>query len=174
MRNLSRTTLTVGLTLGTLAAGTAGALTVTAAAGSDSAGAAGPEHQQSIVLDMPFTGGHSHYIDNGRKGVSAGDEFLSVGQPILAHGTNHRIGSSDAVELIVSGRHDGTVTAQGTLRLRGGHVQLDGIVRHTDDPLQVPVVGGTGAYAGAGGQLTLLREDVKHKVSISRLDLVLP
>jgi hypothetical protein len=92
--------------------------------------------------------------------------------PVLDNATNVRIGSSDAVELIVSRRHDGTVTSEGTLRLRGGHVELDGVVRHTDSPFRVSVTGGTGKYLGVGGQLTLLREDTKRKVVVMKLELV--
>jgi hypothetical protein len=91
--------------------------------------------------------------------------------PILDDATGERLGVGDFVELIVSGRHDGTVTNQSTLRLEGGHIDLDGIIRHTDDPSQTPVVGGTGRYVGVTGQLTMVREDSKRKVSVMRLEL---
>jgi hypothetical protein len=71
----------------------------------------------------------------------------------------------------VSKRHDGTVVGQGTLRLPGGHVELDGVVRHTDSPFRASVTGGTGRYLGVGGQLTLLKEDHVRKVVVMRLEL---
>jgi len=85
-----------------------------------------------------------------------------------------RIGAADAVELILSGRHDGTVTRQSTLRLPGGHVEVNGIIRRTDDPIRVTVIGGTDQFAGAGGQMVLLRENADRKVSVVRLELILP
>ena len=74
--------------------------------------------------------------------------------------------------MIVSARHDGTVTSQSTLRLPGGHIDIDGVIRHTDHPLRNTVTGGTGRYLGVGGQLTLLREDQHRKVEVMRLELV--
>jgi hypothetical protein len=124
----------------------------------------------SMVLAFPFTGGHTRYIDQGKKGDSPGDLYLSTGSPILDNATGQRIGSSDTVELIVSMRHNGTVTSEGTLRLPGGHVELDGVVRHSDDPFRISVTGGTGRYLGVRGQLTL-RENNQRKVTIMKLEL---
>lgn len=131
-----------------------------------------PSSSETMVLAFPWVGGHQQNIDTGKKGPGPGDLFLGVGMPVLDNATGRRIGSSDAVELIVSARHDGTVTSQSTLRLPGGHIDLDGVVRHTDDPFRITVTGGTGRYAGVGGQLTLLRSDSKRKVEVMRLELV--
>lgn len=128
--------------------------------------------RDTMVLAFPFTGGHTQYIDQGKNGDSPGDLYLSTGSPVLDNATGRRIGSSDAVELIVSLRHNGTVTSQSTLRLPGGHVELDGVVRHSDDPFRISVTGGTGRYQGMGGQLTLIRENNQRKVTIMKLELV--
>jgi hypothetical protein len=124
-----------------------------------------------MVLAFPFQGGHQRVIDRGPKGVGAGDLILSTGMPILDNASGERVGSGDAVELIVSKRHDGTVVDQSTLRLPGGHVDIDGVVRHTDSPFHVSVTGGTGRYLGTGGQLTLIREDSERKVVVMKLEL---
>jgi hypothetical protein len=126
----------------------------------------------TMVLAFPFTGGHTQYIDQGKKGDSPGDLYLSTGSPVLDNATGRRIGSSDAVEVIVSLRHDGTVTSESTLRLPGGHVELDGVIRHRDDPFRIIVTGGTGRYQGVGGQLTFVRENHTRKVTIMKLELV--
>ena len=131
-----------------------------------------PIRTQTMVLAFPFQGGHQRVIDRGPKGLGAGDLILSTGQPILDNASGHRVGTSDSVELIVSKRHDGTVVNRGTLRLPGGHVDIDGVVRHTDSPFRVSVTGGTGTYLGTGGQLTLIKEDPARKVVIMRLQLV--
>jgi hypothetical protein len=104
--------------------------------------------------------------------LGAGDMFLVTDLPVLDGRTGRRLGQSDGVELILSARHAGTVTDQTTLRLPGGHVEIDGIIRHTDAPLRMTVTGGTGRYAGVSGQLTLLREDTDRKVSVMRLTLL--
>jgi hypothetical protein len=119
-----------------------------------------------------FQGGHQRLINRGPKSIGPGDLFLSTGMPVLDTATGHRIGTSDATELIVSTRHDGTVLGQSTLRLRGGHVELDGVVRHTDSPFRVSITGGTGRYLGVGGQLTMLREDDVHKAVVMKLELI--
>ncbi len=127
---------------------------------------------QTMVLAFPFQGGHQRVIDRGPQGLGAGDLILSTGQPILDNASGQRVGTGDAVELIVSKRHDGTVVSRSTLRLPGGHVDIDGVVRHTDSPFRVSVTGGTGIYLGTGGQLTLIKEDPARKVVIMKLELV--
>jgi hypothetical protein len=126
----------------------------------------------TMLLAFPFQGGHQRVIDRGPKGLGAGDLILSTGMPILDNASGQRVGTGDAVELIVSKRHDGTVVNQSTLRLPGGHVDIDGVVRHTDLPFRTSVTGGTGLYLGTGGQLTLIRQDTARKVVVMKLELV--
>jgi hypothetical protein len=131
-----------------------------------------PAITTTMVLAFPFQGGHQRVIDRGPNGLGAGDLILSTGQPILDNASGQRVGTGDSVELIVSKRHDGTVVSRGTLRLHGGHIDIDGVVRHSDSPFRVSVTGGTGIYLGTGGQLTLIKEDPARKVVIMRLELV--
>jgi hypothetical protein len=165
------TTLTTLAAAGVLVAGSATAVTgVTGVSGPQRA-APTPVTTQ-IVYDEPFTGGHGHFIDLAKKGLGAGDMFLGVGLPLLDHETGDRIGTMDATEIIVSGRHDGTVEMNETLRLKGGLVMISGVVRHTDTPFRMAVVGGTGAYADARGQVTQLKEDRHRNVTVIQLDLI--
>src|SRR3954463_12924967 len=138
---------------------------------SPSAASSAPE-TETMVLAFPWQGGHQKFIDTGKKGIGPGDLLLGVGMPILDNATGKQIGTSDAVELIVSGRHDGTVTSQSTMRLPGGHIELDGIVRHTDKPFRTSVIGGTGSYLGVRGQITLLRSDKDRKAEVMKLELI--
>ena len=163
------TIITTVAAAGLLAAGSAAAVTGGA---SESQRGTPAAVTTKIVYDEPFTGGHGHFVDLAKKGLGAGDMFLGVGIPMLDHETGKRIGRTDATEIIVSGRHDGTVEMNQTLRFTDGLVMLSGVVRHTDTPFRLAVVGGTGAYAGARGQVTQLKEDVKHKVTVLRLDLI--
>jgi hypothetical protein len=115
--------------------------------------------QSVIDLTVPQNGGRSHQLDLGRHGLSVGDEFFSTDQPAYATGTTQRIATLDGVETIISGAHQGTVLENGTIRLHGGLVMFGGVVRHTDRPFRMAVTGGTGRYANATGQLTLVSED---------------
>ena len=127
---------------------------------------------ETMVLAAPFEGGHARFIDTGKKGLGPGDQFLVVGLPILDNATGKKLGTSDAVEMMMfPNRHDGTVTMQYTLRLPGGHIDLDGVVRHSDKPFRIPVTGGTGRYLGVGGQLTL-KEDTRRNINVMKLELV--
>jgi hypothetical protein len=168
MNTRIRTTATL---LTGIVAGTAFGLSGTPTEATPTAATAAPE-TETMVLAFPWQGGHQKFIDTGKKGIGPGDLFLGVGMPVLDNATGEQIGTSDAVELIVSGRHDGTVTSQSTMRLPGGHIELDGIVRHTDEPFRTSVAGGTGAYLGVRGQITLLKSDKDRKVEVMKLELI--
>lgn len=131
-----------------------------------------PPVVQTMLLDTPFQGGHTKFIDHGHNGVGPGDLFLSTDLPVFKHGTHKKVGEIDATELIVSNRHNGTVTGQSTLRLPGGTLEGGGVIRHTDHPSRGAVIGGTGPYLGVTGQVTVLREDTKHKVTVIRIELL--
>jgi hypothetical protein len=164
--------LTSTLTLLVNTTGSAASSTAAAGSRADAQSSASGRNVETLILAFPFQGGHTKFIDRGKKGLSPGDLFLGTGLPILDNQTGRRIGTSDSVELIVSTRHDGTVTSQSTLRLPGGHIELEGVARHTDAPFRVTVTGGTGRYVGVGGQMTLVREDNQRKVSVMRLKLL--
>lgn len=128
---------------------------------------------ETMKLAFPFQGGHGRFIDTGKKGLGPGDIFLVVGMPILDNATGEQLGTSDAVEMmLLPRRHHGTVTMQTTLRLPGGHIDLDGVVRHSDKPFRMTVTGGTGRYLGVDGQLTLLKEDRHRNINVMKLELV--
>lgn len=164
---------TAATLLASLATGTAIVLAATpTVATMPKKAATSSSETETMVLAFPWVGGHQRFIDTGKKGIGPGDLFLGVDMPILNNDTGKQIGTSDAVELIVAARHDGTVTSQTTLRFPGGHIDLDGVVRHTDQPFRITVTGGTGRYLGVGGQLTLLRSDEHRKVEVEKLELV--
>ena len=126
---------------------------------------------QRLTISTPFEGGDFHYVDVGKKDIGPGDMFTIVGLPVRNEATGQRIGVLDGLETVLSARNDGTVSQQMTFRFRGGTVTVAGILRHTDKPIRLPVVGGTGKYLGVSGQMREIREDPKRNVSISRLVL---
>jgi Allene oxide cyclase barrel like domain len=151
----------------------AAALAAAAATGAVALGhttASATDGARTIVFTEPFVGGHNRYLDLGRKGISPGDMFLSTDVPIH-DASGKRVGSSDGMETIVSGRHDGTVMLQGAARLRDGRIELAALLRHSDEQQTGIVTGGTGAYAGARGYATVV-EDRKHKRNITTLTLL--
>lgn len=125
----------------------------------------------TLVYDEPFNGGTGTFVDLGKPGLGAGDIFLTTGVPMLSHHTGKRIGVEDGTEIIISGAHDGTVEMNMTLRLPDGLVMLSGVVRHTDQPFRLPVVGGTGTYADVTGQMSEIRENRKKNVTVIKLEL---
>jgi hypothetical protein len=151
-------------------------VTVTAAAAVPGQGpsvTSAPRQVVTFVYDEPFNGGTTKYVNLGKPGLGPGDMFLTTGVPMLSHGTTERIGLEDGSETVVSAKHNGTVEMNMTLRLHDGLVMLSGVVRHTDAPFRVPVVGGTGAYATARGQMSELREDDNQNVTVIKVQLFL-
>jgi hypothetical protein len=155
----------------TTAAAAGGALAVSGAHGVPTASAV--DAPITMTFTEPFVGGggQNKYVDLGRKGMSAGDIILHTSQPAIDAHTGRRVGSSDGVETILSLKHPGTVAVADTVRLPHGHIQVAGTVRHTDRSPALAVIGGTGAYANARGQVTV-SEDTKHKRNLITITLL--
>jgi hypothetical protein len=154
----------------TLAAAGLAAAALTGAVALGHSAASATDRARTIVFTEPFVGGHNRYLDLGRKGISPGDMFLSTDVPIY-DARGKRVGSSDGMETIVSGRHNGTVMLTGAARLRDGRIEVAALLRHSDREETGIVVGGTGAYAGARGYATVV-EDRKHKRNITTVTLL--
>ena len=130
--------------------------------------AAGP---RTLTFTEPFVGGKTRYLDVGKKGISPGDMFLTTDVPVFDLQTGKRVGTSDGMETFVSTRHQGTVWLHGTTRLRDGRIEGGGLLRHSDRKQSLPITGGTGAYAGARGEVTVT-EDRKHKRNLITVTLL--
>lgn len=129
------------------------------------------EVPRTLTLSSPWVGGTTRHIDLGKKGDSAGDMFLSTDTPLRDEKTGHRAGQLDGMETILSAAHNGTVTTTGAIRLRDGRIEIAGTLRHTDRDGALAIVGGTGAYANARGEV-IQREDERRKVNIMRVTLL--
>jgi hypothetical protein len=92
------------------------------------------------------------FIDNGRKGESAGDSFVSTAVKLRDAATRAPAGTLDVLGTIASRRADFVAT---TAHLDGGTIQVNGVMRHTTTRHVLPVTGGTGSYANARGTLVL-------------------
>jgi Allene oxide cyclase barrel like domain len=130
--------------------------------------AAGP---RTLTFTEPFVGGKTRYLDLAKKCITAGDMFLSTDIPVFDLQTGKRVGTSDGMETFVSTRHQGTVWLHGTTRLRDGRIEGGGLLRRSDRKQTLPITGGTGAYAGARGEITIT-EDRKHKRNVITVTLL--
>jgi hypothetical protein len=152
----------------------AAAVTTVAAAaigaGVQASATVGPK---TITVTTPFDGGSTRHVDLGRKSPRGGpgDLFLATGVPLSDEQTGRRVGTLEGVETVLSAAHGGTVSFSGTLRLQGGTLQVEGVIRHSDRHPALAVVGGTGDYAGASGEMTDA-EDEKRKLSIETITLL--
>jgi hypothetical protein len=83
--------------------------------------------------------------------VCLGDSFIATSVPLRDAQTRRRIGRADALETVFGRQREyWTITA----RLADGTLQVYGQRRHPKRVSVLPVVGGTGAYAGARGTMS--------------------
>lgn len=137
-----------------LAALAAGAVLATSAG----AVAQAPEGR-TLTFHSKYGAGSSAQVDLGRKDFSPGDVFTTYGETLLDARTGERRGSSDGLSQVISRRSKGTMSMSGTLRLAGGTLQMQGVLRHSDPAQTLAVVGGTGAYEGARGSVMVSSDD---------------
>jgi Dirigent-like protein len=82
--------------------------------------------------------------------VCLGDSFIATDVPLRDAQTRRRVGRADALETVFGRQGEyWTITA----RLADGTLQVYGQRRHPKRVSVLPVVGGTGAYAGARGTM---------------------
>jgi Dirigent-like protein len=139
--------------------------------GSPSTAGAQQTSPRTFSLASPFGSGHSARLETGRRGFSPGDEFFTTGAKLVDPASGRRVGATDGMEVVVGRAGQGTVALTGTLRLADGRIHMQGLIRHSDRRQQLPVVGGTGAYEGASGTVTV-REDVRAKRNIMEVRLL--
>lgn len=134
--------MTVVAAVAAAAVGT-GAVAMTASGGS----AAGT----TIDLKATPTGGAP--VNVGPKAVSPGDEFLEHG--VLLDTSGQRAGRFQMITQFVDGNaRRGNEQSSFTLYLTGGQLAVTG-GHATTSRFTLPVIGGTGPYAGAAGTLTV-------------------
>jgi hypothetical protein len=93
--------------------------------------------------------------------LSTGDT-LYVRSPILDHDGGERIGTAYSQFTVVKGHTfaNAVFSGHGTFRLHDGQIVADGVFKIANATNTVAVLGGTGAYAGARGNLTFT--EVEH------------
>ena len=130
---------TLAIAAATAVAATAGALALQATTPEtqDAAARAAP---RTLTLSIPWDDhGKTRFIDQGKKGESPGDLYLTSGVPVRDERTGLRVGELDAWEMILSKAHNGTVIQSGAVHLRDGSLQGAGIIRHSNGEQAAPL-----------------------------------
>ena len=128
------------------------AVALAAVAGGVSLAAASPAGAETKTLTLVSESTKiEHYVDNGKSGESVGD--LVFFQELLydrARGSK-AVGHSEIQCFFLGG--DGA-RCSGTFFLPEGKIEAGGAI-HFRRVSRIPVLGGTGAYAGARGEIVL-------------------
>ena len=122
-------------------------VTVAALAATPSAG---------VTIHLTEKDGASNFVDNEPHGgrnqpPSIGDMFAFTGS-LWSRG-DKRAGSLYASCVVTSGGKRPISQCTGTFRLAGGQLELQTTIRDGENPSQIAIVGGTGAYEGARGSV---------------------
>ena len=142
-------TLVTGATV--VAAGAAAA----AALASGGTASAGTTASTAHTFTVRVHHGSDTNVDLGASGFSAGDEDLFV-SPVTRGGrpAGRLVGSCTTARAARTADE----LCEFVLHLRGGQLTASGTVRSGQSgpaPFELPILGGTGRYAGAGGSLTI-------------------
>ena len=147
---MGRSTWVVGLGVAVVVVGGAVSASAAPTAASGSAAAKG----SVLRYDIAFRPFGENYVDVGTPGAGIGD-MLVFQDRILDHGRQVGVeGGTCTVTALLEEGHFQTHCV-GTISLPAGEIAFQGLV--TDAPEKhMAVVGGTGRYRDAGGDLTVL------------------
>jgi len=151
---MRRSTLVVGLGVAAVVVG--GAVSASAAPAAAPAATAATAATQSIVLryDIAFRPFQENVVDVGTPGPGIGD-MLVFQDRILDRGRQVGVqGGACTITALLAGGHFQTHCV-GTVSLPAGQIAFQGLVTDAPDK-HLAVVGGTGRYRDAGGELTVL------------------
>jgi hypothetical protein len=159
---MPNTALRITAVTATTAAAAAGALLLTGAERTPAAALI--DAPRTLTFTEPFSANDRHYtyVDVGRRGMSRGDVIVHVDSPGIDATSGRRTASSDGIQTILSVKRPGAIAISDTIRLAGGRLQIAGTVRNGERTQALAVIGGTGRYANARGDVTIT-EDTAHR-----------
>lgn len=111
---------------------------------------------QTQIQVFEYPGPYFRFLDLSRRGVGPGDIRLQIWD-LLDPVDGSAVGDSVMKVTIVRSHRGGeffTIILDCTVRLSDGDIGFHGAIR-TDEFGALPVVGGTGVYAGATGTVTI-------------------
>lgn len=128
------------------------AVTVVTTAATAAAGPTSARSDTSVLTLLAPPGGTTTTIDLGKRGPSPGDEFVTTDSPLQRPASHTRVGRIDLIETAMSKTRS---SLSFTARLPHGTLQVQGAFNPNNPRFTLPIVGGTGAYLGASGAVTL-------------------
>jgi hypothetical protein len=148
---MRRSTVLVGLGVAAVVAG--GAVSASAAPGPAAAPAAGVQQGSTLRFDIVFRPQDQNFVDIGSPGPGVGD-LLVFQDRILQRGRDVGVegGSCTITALLGDGFQTHCI---GTVSLPGGQIAFQGLVSNAPEK-RMAIVGGTGRYRTAAGELTVL------------------
>jgi hypothetical protein len=149
---LSKRPLAIGI-----AAAAAAALTAIAIGAGTATGIDAPRS-----VDLKVGRGHDTAVDVGKRGDSIGDGFITTGAR-LTDATGNAVGRADVVGTILSRAADALSIS---VRLADGELEVRGLISTSGKPAQLAIVGGTGAYSNARGDVRLIPNQQKLELRI--------
>jgi hypothetical protein len=96
-----------------------------------------------------------NFVDNkptSTKHVASIGDMFAFTSSLWTPG-HKRAGSVNASCIVTSGGTHPIFECTGTFSLAGGQLELQATMRENDNPTQIAIVGGTGAYEGARGSV---------------------
>jgi hypothetical protein len=132
-----------------LLAGVTGGVSIASAAPHSASAAAAPSARVLHLLSRQTS---LNLVDLGKKGRSPGDQIMEstaevLNGKVIGHGFLNCVG----ITVTAHGFH---VLCHGGIIFADGQVEFQGVTNF-QTPFTVGVIGGTGAYQHAGGQLTV-------------------
>jgi hypothetical protein len=127
------------------------AMPVVAQSASGVSAASTPTRTRTLELVSLPGGRTTEVIPVGKNDHAVGDYFVSSGGPLVHAETGEPAGHSDAIDTILS---DSADQSSMTARLSNGTIMVVGEFRHVSTST-LPVVGGTGAYSGVTGTVSI-------------------
>jgi len=133
------------------------------------------------TIDVIVTPEPGQVIDLGAAGASRGDLTVVDQARVLDATSGAEIGTRRGIQQVIGTTGGRVVQAQFTYTLPGGELLVGGVSHHPPDEAPLvpgasvvrPVIGGTGAFAGAGGTVTTTLEAdgrYRQRFELSGLD----
>ena len=112
------------------------------------------------------------FLDHGRPGPTAGDEFVTAQRLVRRGRSVGRAGGSCQIVAPAPGANRFTFHCAVTLRLPAGQIAMNGLATFGEEgpqPMRMAITGGTGSYRKARGQATVRERadgETRYRLSI--------
>jgi hypothetical protein len=143
--------------LAVVAAASGGVMT----AGAATAGPGGGRTVEVIEKIVAFT-----EVDARPRGLSQGDSFVYRSDLLDAAGKKVGRGGGECVSIRPAAGGLGLTNCDSALELDGGQIAFTGLFDFTGERGSLPVIGGTGRYRAAGGQLDWALDGELYRLTV--------